>query len=270
MTILLGADLAPSERHVAEAAARFAQRRGEELVVAHVSARPEAHHDEVAALLADLRPLVAQLRAAPLRGDTVGDTVGAALSRLAAHERATLLFVGASDGFMQSPLGSVAAIAVRTGEVPVFVVRQAVRATSDRLRLLAVLALDETDAGVVDAIAALGPAAAHIDVTAVHYRAELAGGDEERRAARLAERDVRATLAALPDRCALERVVVRDPRGDLAKDVAALAHEHAVDVVVCGSHHRHGAARVLEGSVAERIVHAAPVSVLVGRAPRRS
>lgn len=273
MTIILGSDFSPSTRSVDETAARFAQRRNEELVVANVARRVPSKDDASALTLEHLKhlkPFVDKVRPTTL----VGDTVGTALARLADDERASLLFVGASDGFLASPLGSVAAVAVRTGSVPVFVVRKAMRASIERLRVLAVLALDETDVGIVEAIDALMPVAEHIDLVVVHYRAGVDHDEVERHSAmQLAGRDVESTLAALhppTNRCALESIVIRDPRGDLAKDVAHLVREKSIDLVVCGSHHRHGAQRVLEGSVAERIVNACPVNVLVGRAPQRT
>jgi len=45
------------------------------------------------------------------------------------------------------------------------------------------------------------------------------------------------------------------------------AHEWPADLIVTGSHGRHGLGRVLLGSVAEAAIRHAPCSVLVVRAP---
>jgi universal stress protein A len=68
-------------------------------------------------------------------------------------------------------------------------------------------------------------------------------------AERLAARPVRSTV--LP--------------GDAALEIAQLARERPLDLVVVGTHGRKGLRRLVLGSVAERIVREAPCSVLVVR-----
>jgi nucleotide-binding universal stress UspA family protein len=55
------------------------------------------------------------------------------------------------------------------------------------------------------------------------------------------------------------KVVAGDPSEEILNYIA----EHAVDVVVMGTHGRKGLDKVIFGSVAERVVKAAPVPVMV-------
>jgi nucleotide-binding universal stress UspA family protein len=71
----------------------------------------------------------------------------------------------------------------------------------------------------------------------------------EEEAARIAGRQVRSTVTP----------------GSPADEIVRFARERATDVVVLGSHGRAGLARLLLGSVAERVVREAPCPVLVIR-----
>ncbi|NUB90402.1 universal stress protein [Haloterrigena sp. SYSU A558-1] len=53
--------------------------------------------------------------------------------------------------------------------------------------------------------------------------------------------------------------------GDPAREVVEYAEENDVDHILVGSHGRQGVSRILLGSVAERIVRRAPVSVTLVR-----
>ena len=55
--------------------------------------------------------------------------------------------------------------------------------------------------------------------------------------------------------------------GDPADAIVRYAHEHDVDVIVMGTRGREGVARVLLGSVAEKVVRRAPCPVLTVRHP---
>lgn len=84
----------------------------------------------------------------------------------------------------------------------------------------------------------------------------------------LAEKDAKRLLAGFRSRAAqgaapLEFVAVGTP----ATEIVRTAREWAADVIVIGSHGRHGLERVLLGSVAEAVMRHAPCSVLVVRAP---
>jgi nucleotide-binding universal stress UspA family protein len=53
--------------------------------------------------------------------------------------------------------------------------------------------------------------------------------------------------------------------GRVADTIVAYAVDHGVDLIVMSTHGRTGAARWIIGSVADRVVHSAPVPVLVVR-----
>jgi nucleotide-binding universal stress UspA family protein len=53
--------------------------------------------------------------------------------------------------------------------------------------------------------------------------------------------------------------------GPAAVEILAAASEHKADLIVMGTHGRHGLERALIGSVAERVVRLSPVPVLVAR-----
>jgi nucleotide-binding universal stress UspA family protein len=58
------------------------------------------------------------------------------------------------------------------------------------------------------------------------------------------------------------RLVVATAWGDASEQILKYAATHRVDLVVCGTHGRHGWDRVIMGSVAERLVRLAPCPVL--------
>jgi len=53
--------------------------------------------------------------------------------------------------------------------------------------------------------------------------------------------------------------------GKPAREIVAYADEHDIDQIVMGSHGRTGTSRILLGSVAEKVVRRAPVTVTVVR-----
>jgi nucleotide-binding universal stress UspA family protein len=70
----------------------------------------------------------------------------------------------------------------------------------------------------------------------------------------------RTALAAVP--------VIR--KGDApAEEIIDYARDHAIDLIVMGTHGRPGVAHLLMGSVAERVVRGAPCPVLTLRNPQR-
>ena len=84
----------------------------------------------------------------------------------------------------------------------------------------------------------------------------------------LAEKDAKRLLAGFRQRApqgnpSLEFVVVGRPAAEIVK----AAKEWPADVIVIGSHGRHGLERALLGSVAEGVMRHAPCSVLVVRTP---
>ena len=84
----------------------------------------------------------------------------------------------------------------------------------------------------------------------------------------LAEQDAKRFLAdfrrrSLLEPPALEFIAVGKP----ATEIVRAAKEWSADVIVVGTHGRHGVERMFLGSVAEAVMRHAPCSVLVVRAP---
>ena len=79
----------------------------------------------------------------------------------------------------------------------------------------------------------------------------------------LHERLTPADIAALHPRAVVE--VSDDPAGVIVD----YARSFGIDLIVMGTHGRQGAAHVLMGSVAERVVRTAPCPVLTVRHPER-
>ena len=80
-------------------------------------------------------------------------------------------------------------------------------------------------------------------------------------------------LAGLVSRCHAEAIVVTSQvcAGQPAAAIVEAAANRAVDLIVLGTHGRHGVAHLILGSVAERVVRTAPCPVLTvrGHVPER-
>ncbi|HEY3820302.1 MAG TPA: universal stress protein [Polyangiaceae bacterium] len=75
--------------------------------------------------------------------------------------------------------------------------------------------------------------------------------------------EVVATRARRPD----VEIDVLLRQGSAWSEIDACAKESSVDLIVLGTHGRHGLARVLLGSVAEKVVRTAPCPVLTVHGP---
>lgn len=274
MTILVGTDFSKNAFHVADVAADLARRRGEDLLLVHVVDGPLipeiAERDE--ARLAD------EVRRLTVHGCRIRTTLerdgsfGVRLAEVAERERATLLVVGAQGAGLRSPLGTVATIALRHTSEPVLVVREAQRlwaprSGAARLRVLVPFAV-ASDSGLVDALQ-LVASAGDFDADFAHYRSIPEPLRRSVAESPTDEAGLCAHFTELPRGLHVASVVERSAFGRLDSHVADLAREMHADLIVCGSHHRHGAERLREGSTAEGIVVRAPVSVLVARAAQR-
>ena len=83
------------------------------------------------------------------------------------------------------------------------------------------------------------------------------------------ERWVEETLSTWAGSARAQGISVRTlvRTGTAHEEIAALATEERADVLVMGTHGRTGLARVLIGSVAERVIRFAPCPVLTVRTP---
>ena len=158
--IVVGTDFSPSSLAVTAAAAEFARRRGEDLLLAHVVDGPLLPERASPAVHERLQHAARALSARDCRVRTAllhDGRCGLRLATLAEQERATLLVVGAQGEGLRSPLGTVATSAIRHTSCPLLVVRRAERlwASSERSRLhvLTPFAFDETDAALEESLA---------------------------------------------------------------------------------------------------------------------
>ena len=66
---------------------------------------------------------------------------------------------------------------------------------------------------------------------------------------------------------AVERIHLEVSIGDPATEIVQTAVDHEADLLLLGTHARTGVAKLVLGSVAERVLHEAPCAVLIARAP---
>jgi nucleotide-binding universal stress UspA family protein len=282
MTVIIGTDFSLASQPIADVAAELARRRGEDLVVAHVmdgpllpsTTFPQRELGTVQEEARRLRAFGCRVRPELLHDGNVGKR----LAQLAETENASVLVVGAQGHGLRSPLGTVATSALRHVTRPVLVVRRAELLWSasasqqSRPRALVPFALDATDAGLVEALQ-LVASAGDVDVDFAHFTplAAPAPSPTQRalidNASSLGEAALRDHFGGLPVGVGVRSIIGRDAFGRLDAHVVQLARESNADLIICGSHHRHGVERMMEGSVAEGIALHAPVSVLVARAP---
>jgi nucleotide-binding universal stress UspA family protein len=284
MAIVFGTDFSPQAAEAARAAAALAQRTQQVLHLVHVteygsvrsSAVDEALRQEAAARL--------EAQAAELRHG--GPEVAVHLLEGAPDEvlveHATLvhasLLVLAHQG-QRAPrwrLGNVAERTAQASRCPVLVLRSARPLEewargSRRLRVL--LGLDfsapaQAAAAWVRQLRQLGPCevvvAHHYWGVDAHVRYGVAPSLESAVSPQVEEalrRDLTARLGDMPGQ---EPVWVHLEAGvERPSDtLVALARRESVDLVVLGTHQRTGPSRWWYGSVSQRVLHEAPVSVL--------
>ncbi len=274
MTILVGTDFSKHASSVSDVAADVARRRGEDLLLVHVvdgPLVPEIAARDEARLSEEVRRLT--VHGCRIRTSLERDgSFGVRLAEVAEREHVTLLVVGAQGAGLRSPLGTVATIALRHTSEPVLVVREAQRLweprSGHRIRVLVPFAVDAGDAGVVDALK-LVASVGDFDADFAHYRSIPEPLSRSAKEAPADEAALRAHFAGLPTGLHVTSIVERSGFGRLDSHISDLARELHADLIVCGSHHRHGVDRLREGSTAEGIVTRAPVSVLVARAAER-
>lgn len=284
MAIVFGTDFSPQATEGAQAAAALAQRTQQALHLVHVteygsvrsSAVDEALRQEAAARL--------EAQAAELRHGGLEVVVrlleGAPDEVLVEH--ATLvqasLLVLAHQG-QRAPrwrLGNVAERSAQASRCPVLVLRSA-RPLEEWARgarkLRVLLGLDfsapaEAAAAWVRQLRQLGPcevvAAHHYWGADAHVRYGVAPSPESSVSPQVEEalhRDLTARLGDMPGQ---EPVWVHLEAGvERPSDtLVALARRESVDLVVLGTHQRTGPSRWWYGSVSQRVLHEAPVSVL--------
>ena len=282
MTIVCGTDLSERSRPAIAAAAAVASATGVPLWVAHAVGEsfalldPTAREQLASAVRDRLRREVAPAPGGVAVHHTMleGSAHDALLS-LAREREATLLVVssrGHGDSRRYGIGGTSERIAL-DAPLPLLVVRDAEPferwARGDRaLRVVVGVDSSASAAAAVrwtTAFAAAGPC----DVLFVHVYDEAearerygfpGGRDATTQLERLVERDVTAHVGAFPG-LGSHAVRVRSGTGQYAEALLDIAREERAELVVVGTHHRRGPARLW--SVSSALLHAAPCSVSI-------
>jgi nucleotide-binding universal stress UspA family protein len=282
MTIVCGTDLSVRSRPALAAAAAIARRVGEPLSLVHVVVgaellEPESRERLVAAarhaLEDESNRVPASAEAGVQRTVRVGHAVGELLSTLGESEHGRLIVVS-SQGHAASPLyrvgGTSERLALESPE-PVLVVRDAApfEAWGRGVRPLRVLVGVDFSASSlaavrwVKALRRAGPCDvvfAHlydrVDVLRRYGRHGVTPPDAD--VERLLERDVAAMVGNVDGEGEV-RFRTYLALGRLADHLAELADAERADLVVVGTHHRRGPARLW--SVSSGVLHLGHVSV---------
>ena len=287
--IVCGTDFSENALEAADAAAAIARKLGVKLILVHVSefrglamGDPALFEAVASQKQADLTREAARLRVSGAEIETrlPSGSVFEELDRAASDLNARLLVVGAvGHGLARRLLvGSVAERVAETSIVPTLVIRpgSAFRSWIAGERPLKVLTgydfSDASDAAVrwVGQLREIGPC--EINVTHVDWPPD--------EAARLGYQGTMpmdanpSVMQSFLERDLRERVAMHVPVENLALSVQPawgrtdahllqIARAQNSDLVVVGTHGRHGVGRLRFGSVSRGILHHAPVSVAV-------
>ena len=282
MKILIGTDFSEQAQKAAQAGAALARRFGDEVVLAHVLEPPTTNILEIGA---DARIFEQALReaaeraltdkAAALRKDgLVVETAllqgepDEALTNQACHLGARFVVLG-SHG-RRAPwrwfVGSVAERTCARSSRPVLIVREGEDGLGEwsggrPLQVAAAIDLGGTADVEIDWVRQLRKAGP-CDVTFIHVARPHAFALPNELLLGVVERELRQKIGALPGDGKLDVRIVPNANTD-ADSIAAYANAEGVDLLIVGTHQRHGIDRVAAGSVAREVVRAAHVPVVV-------
>lgn len=287
--IVCGTDFSANARRAADVAAALAARVGATLVLVHVTDETNTHAANAEEFRAFAQPAQAQLKAEARRLRATGVAVDEvllngywaeqAIARFVAEDPPALVVVSSVSkvAFERWTLGSVSEGIAQSAPVPTLVVRDPepllewARGETP-LRVLAGTPLGSEGEVVLQRVADLqrfGPCEitlGHINWPP-HSRSEYGGtgplllARNPARVQRMLERDVLAKAQSVAAMWTPRvRVVPSWGRPDAA--LLALARGARADLIVIGSHQRHGFNRVVHGSVSRDVLRHAPTSVL--------
>ena len=268
--ILCGTDLSENAAQAATTAAVLAARTGKPLMLVHVADEFNARGDDKKKLAAFLRPVRKELRVEAERLRKAGATVeeklltgGVAEQAIMefGEKRAAALVVVSSvskTAFERWTLGSVSEHLARADPVPTLVVRSAAPfeawARGERPLKVFVAAdfasVSEAAIQWAGDLRRLGPCdimVAHVDRPQVEQQRLLERDMREKVRLWLGEEDVRVVVEPVVDRA--------DAR------LIELAVEAQTDLIVVGTHQRHGLGRIRHPSFSCSILRHAPMSV---------
>ena len=286
MSVVCGTDFSANAMMAADAAAAIAARLGEPLDLVHVASPMWADCPPSAqTMLADqartrleeevdrLRGQQVDARAVLLQGITDDALIGHA-----AGSNARLIVVSSVGRRVPGRwlLGSVAERTAQASPVPVLVVRDAapfIAWAKGERRLRVVLAVDfsATADDAIRWVAGVG-AVGGCDVIAAYSswppgeRRRLGSGvrqtafENDPEIEGVLKRDLERKLRVLPAGLDV-RVRMETTLGRASTHLVEMALAESADLIVVGTHQRHGARRLWHGSVSRGVLHEAPMSV---------
>jgi nucleotide-binding universal stress UspA family protein len=284
--IICGTDFSENAAHAATSAAVLAARSGKPLLLVHVADEFNGRGDDQKKLTAFLRPVAKQLRAEAYRLKKAGATVETkvltgqlaerAIKELVEKRPAALVVVSSvsKTAFDRWTLGTASESLAESVASPTLVVRSAApfeawaRGERPLKIFVAVDGASVSEAALrwVRDLRALGPC--DIVVAQVDRPAEECERlgvftrilENPTEVQRVLERDLRKRVRA---QFGKENVrIVVEPMGDRPDArLIELAVEAQADVIVVGTHQRHGLGRVGHPSVSRGILRHAPMSV---------
>jgi len=294
MKILVLTDFSPASQHAIDAGAALSRRFGGELVVGHVVELPppavvhagpavadgwtaearKAAADQLEQLAARLAKGGAAVRTALADGPRIE-----AIAQLAREAAAELVVVGSQGrgALARLALGSFADDAADASGRPTLIVRGDATGLEGTgagpLRIFAAIDASRPSKGVVDWLRAVR-AKLPVDVTFGHcywppgeyHRLGLHGPrslvDADAEVVEVLRRELEANVGVLPGEGAL-RWRIGPGFGRPAEWLSRWAQAAHAELIVTGTHGRHGLSRLWHSSTARDLAHVAPVPVLV-------
>ncbi len=286
--IVCGTDFSPPAVEAVDIAAAMARRLGTRLVLAHVAdfhgmavdpalfeTALSRRRDEIDREAGRLRDLGTVVEEKLLSGSVFDELIAAAI-----ESNGQLLVVGAvGHGLpMRLLIGSVAERTAETSPIPTLVVRPGSKLSSwvrgeEKLKVL--VGYDFSAASDValrwlkemQAISECETIVMHIDwppeeAKRVGYHGPISLTENPEQVQNLLERDLAERVAKffLSEKVTL---VVEPGWGRTEGHLFEMAHRHKVDLLVIGTHRRHGLDRLRFGSVSRTVLHHAKMSVAI-------
>lgn len=293
MTVVLATDFSPSSEKARVVAARLCRRSGDALVIAHVleglppgvlvgpgfpgemlEQMRVAAKDEMDRQVAALRAEGLQVTPELMSGFAPDE-----VARVARERDARVIVLGSHGRSFAGRLlaGSVADAVASAADRPVLVVRgeaPSLAADVAPTRLKVLLALDASHAGAA-AVAFVRELREHgpVDVVVAHcywppgeyQRLGLTGPgtftEADPEVVRVIERELRERLGALAGE-GETTFRIAPSLGRPADPLSRWAVEEGADLIVVGTHGRHGLSRLWHGSVARDLLHVSAVPVV--------
>lgn len=280
MSIIVGTDFSTAAGESLRAAAAWAKRSSEKLVVVHASGlegvglvQPGSALDSMErALLGRLESEVSVARGMGAEADGEllhGDSDAVLVSR-AGHTSASLLVVGAVGrrGFANWLLGSTADRVARASRRPVLVARNSLMVEewlSGKRVLKVAVAFDRTPTAQTALQWAMNlEKLGRTELTLLHSyslaeehrRRKISGPLPIGEADPAVTKDLGRELAeaARAAGCPNPRIVVEGTLGRASDGVCQMARAHGADLVVVGNHHHQGILRAWHGSVSHGVI----------------